>query len=705
MINFKDFGVFWHIVGSFVLVLSFFSMSSMTAQAEEWDNLIILGDSNVDPGNFPRLGVDIPDPPYPGGRFTNSGARLGVEILADRLNIAAANVFNIGFGGARSGPLPDITAEDPDGMITQNHDFEGQVSLLLREPHPFGAAFATVDRPAANARTLVFMGIGGNDFGANTNINIGDDPQCSDTVRYNRGCWNIHGVRNIRTQIERMARAGYTQFAVDGLPDFDVVPGPGSKITTCMREFGAVNDACGIYLRRIVNLANNLLIAELAQIERERGVQIYWTQSGTDFAREIDADPAAFNILDSRRHYLPVACATGDASTSIFTENPTANPNDYLWYDCVHRTGTGHQIWADGVAQDLMTPQPASVVLARATMAEASSRLSSLGPVFLSAGRAHLLRMRSWLIDTSQQGGFDASYVFDDVSYQGSATRIDHEAHGAFFTFKQPIGPFFLGISYEINNGDADSSDDFFAFDTETHTLSFHATAKIDEWLGWGLLSYGQADYDNIRRVTNFASDILPLVSRDDVGLDRFTVGSHADGAVFRFGTGLQYQFSIERWVDLLPEMGLFYQSGKITGFSEQYADGFEISIADQQIESLEMHWGLGISRDWSFSALANVVPSMRTQVRVEYRREWLGGGETATLLWGGVPRAGIAPITSNVKNRDLDQNGLFIEGLLRFGLPNNVQLDLTALGSFGNETGEHLLVGVRLSLPFGARR
>jgi len=197
------------VVRFFAVIVMFFCLV-ISAQAGDFKNVVVFGDSLSDSGNV--FGVDggaYPPAPYV-GRF--SDGPVWVEYLVKTLGIPGS-FCNYAHGGAMTGET-NIYG-DPTGFSTQVLAYTG----LLEAAAGFPTAFPQPEE------TLFIIWIGANDF-----LQMTDPAALNSTVS--------NAVGNIQTGMTLLASAGAATFMVANLPDLGTTPRMNQNATSAGQGLG-----------------------------------------------------------------------------------------------------------------------------------------------------------------------------------------------------------------------------------------------------------------------------------------------------------------------------------------------------------------------------------------------------------------------------------------------------------------------------------
>jgi outer membrane lipase/esterase len=320
-------------------------LAANAAQAQQFSNVIVFGDSLSDAGNY--VGV------IPGaqGSFTTNPDDVAVQLIADYygIDLTASTMFNNGgwdfaWGGAQ---------------ITHPFCVGGQNGL----PAPpcrsltsqIDAYFARTTGGQADPNALYSVWGGANDLFFNLAL-AQNGVITSAQVQTNL----INSATAEIGQIARLQAAGANYIIVYNLPDIGATP------------FG-VSSGAGGTITGLTLLYNSALNAGLGQLgDGIIPVDTY------NLIKEITADYQAYgftNVTSTACDPALMAPQTGGSSLFCappFYREPGANES-YLYADGVHPTGYAHFILAQAVVAEIAAP----------------GQVSMLGEMALKAGEDH----------------------------------------------------------------------------------------------------------------------------------------------------------------------------------------------------------------------------------------------------------------------------------------------------------------------------
>jgi len=308
----------------FALALPIFSVFLSTAQANPISTIYAFGDSLSDAGNIKAV-FGYPSAPYVNGHFTNGqvwvqdlAASLGLAPLS--ASLAGGNDFAV--GGAQSGTSPVHTASVGD---------------LPWQLDAFHAVHA-----AADPNALYTLWIGGDDARAILASNPSSNQAAIDVAT---------SVGNIDSAIARLAGYGAKNFLVVTVPDLGKTP---EAISTGPFGVAVASALAASFDNLLVNGSTVAGIPSLSGLATLDSLNLKVLDSYS-LIDGIVAQPAPFGFTD-----VTDPCLVGAVNFAGGTV--CANPNQFLFWDYIHPTATGHAIVAADAFQ-VLAPEPATVLL------------------------------------------------------------------------------------------------------------------------------------------------------------------------------------------------------------------------------------------------------------------------------------------------------------------------------------------------------
>ncbi len=293
---------------SFLLLLA---LNLSPALAEDFSDIVLLGDSLSDSGNvFIATQGAVPPDPYFMGRFSNGSN------YADQLSAALGSPLvpslpggtNFAFGGAR-------TDSHPSGAP---FDLLAQLNMLKASGYPI------------SEETLVIF------FGGTNNLQDIIAAAVADPANAlaigKQGIDNAIG--DIRLILNELVAAGAKHLLVPNAPDLGLTPR--------VRELQPVAPWVRLYTKKITLLFNYKLARVLDELE---GVEVYRFDT-YQWLNKLVWLPWRYGLTN-----VSERCYTGDDLTFSGGGEVCANPDQYIFWDGIHPTERAHGILADQLLQ------------------------------------------------------------------------------------------------------------------------------------------------------------------------------------------------------------------------------------------------------------------------------------------------------------------------------------------------------------------
>ena len=284
------------------LALAFSSAFAAEGGGTAFSKLVVFGDSLNNTGNLFRLtNGNFPNAPdYVNGRQTNGP--VWVEYLADDLGLAN-RVINRAVVGALTKPIFLLAANEITGNVwsdtfprLEHTDVFSQVTHYARDCHG-----------RADPEALYILEGGGNDISRVANPSV--------------------IVSNLLDSFLALEKIGAKHILVVNLPDFGKVP----AVTLGMPGSAAAFSALSAQL--------NQALAGAVASATGHGVRVTFADL-YGFMNKVVLDPGDFGLIEVQ---LPWLLAGG-----------TADPDTWLFWDLLHPTTRGHEIFSDQVLEELI---------------------------------------------------------------------------------------------------------------------------------------------------------------------------------------------------------------------------------------------------------------------------------------------------------------------------------------------------------------
>lgn len=284
------------------LALAFTAMTPAAEGAWCFSKIVCLGDSLSDVGNFyARTDGTQPPPPYFEGRFCDGP--VWNEYLAGMLEMSLKPENQYALGGSLTGDM-NLNSVPPFFILP---GFEQQVDEVIEDGR----------RSRIDPRALYTVWAGANDFFAWVGSGNPDPNPMIEA-----------GVTNTVRGIADLSDAGARYVMVFNLPDLGKTPtalGFGPALS------GTLSFLCDAY--------NQQLDQQLDALEQEKRRLRIVRVDAFALINHMVANPELYNFTN--------------VTEAAVSNLPSANPDEYLFWDGVHPTTAAHEYVADAALQQL----------------------------------------------------------------------------------------------------------------------------------------------------------------------------------------------------------------------------------------------------------------------------------------------------------------------------------------------------------------
>ena len=556
----------WALAGAATLALS---MSH--ANAQDIGSVISFGDSLSDNGNLFAVtnGARPLSPPYFDGRFSNGpvfterldGAmqRAGAATVGRQRIDPTANQ-NYAFGGATASPF--VTS--PPNIYQQIGFFQAQDGV-----------FASND--------LVTLYAGANDiFGA-----IGASGANIATV--NAG--SSQAAQDVAGAAALLGRLNAPRVVVLNLPDLGGIPllnrNPGGSF--------------------LGTSATNTLNAELqgrlsATAAANPGSDYYYVDVRR-LSDAITAEPGRFGFSNVTDACLSVpSCASAS----------TATQNTFLYFDGVHPTAAGHQLYS-ALVLDYVTAGSQAAAAGALSETAFADRLQSANASY-DRGHDFALASRSGATFSGLYGEIDG--LAYDRDGGGAIRSYDYASAGVTLGYERPLGETYM-VGTKVSFGAGDIDDSSFDFDTMTFAADIYGTAVFGAAYVTASAGIAHVDFDNIERRT-----LIPTV---------VNAAGDTNAAVANIGLAAGYDIALGQ-LTVTPNAALTYAHFDVDGFTET-GIGARIAYQGYDREALYGNVGVDVSYD---ATVAGRVATLTGSIA--YEDELLGNDDGVRSSIDGSP-------------------------------------------------------------------
>ncbi len=483
-----------------LLATSLFALASHGAAARDIGAVISFGDSLSDNGNlYAATGGTTPtSPPYFQGRFSNG------PVFSEYLNGAMQTA-----GAAKLGSIPI------DPTANQNYAFGGaRTDSFIASP------------PGIPAQIGYWQDLDGN-FAADDVVTLlgGANDIFQNPVPTPAGivAAATQAAQNIGTASNTISALGAPTLVVMNLPDLGLTPGANGSPTTqfagtlASDTFNAVLEQA-VTASAAANPGTNTFLVDIERVQRA-----------------IVADPGRFgftNVTDG---------CVADAACRIA---PQSVQNQYLYWDDVHPTTAGHQLFASLVLDYLTAGEQAVNVGSMSETAildryEGASSAFERGRTVLGGGAPGFYATLggNWY----DRGDSDHMHGYD---YDVGTLRVGYDAM---------IGDaYLLGGSVSYSLGSVDNSP--ITYDTQAFAADIYAATTLRGFALSATAGFAHADFNDIERVT-----LLPGVVNGGAG---------TNAVIYDVGAEIAYPMVFGD-LTATPSLSLTYLHFDVDGFTE----------------------------------------------------------------------------------------------------------------------------------------
>lgn len=494
------------------------SVIATATSASAQGRIITFGDSLSDNGNlFATSG--FPPAPY-NHRFTNG--IVWTEILSGGKQnspfqgTGVAGNVNLAFGGART----DTLVAAPPGIPAQIDAFAA-----------FGGKIGASD-------TVTLLG------GAN-NIFQFLDPTTNTTVPVTQASITANSVSAATSElgsIQTLINRGARSLLVANLPDIGQSPSfSGSATSSGAATLGST----------AFNTALNSGLQQIASANK--GVNIIQMDTAGAF-RAILQNPGAFGLTNTTQQCIQVlSCVGGGAAAQ----------NQFLFWDGVHPTQTGHNLLAQYAAL-LLNPQTGAARSAPLGEVAAYTRLHAADEV--------LDRAAGWARGVyGQQNGFYAQLTGTHSRQDGASSSgsYAYDLGGARLGFDRRYGSVLIGAAAGVGLGEVGGSN--IKSDVAVYDGDIYATTLLGPMFVTAQAGGSLSTFESIRRNTGFG----PVVANANSAHGHQIGANLETGVIFKMG-GLS----------LVPSARVGYLDATIRGYDEHGEDLLAMSFGERTLST-----------------------------------------------------------------------------------------------------------------------
>jgi outer membrane lipase/esterase len=545
-------------VKKLLLAVALFSLPFLQPQkasAQQFDQYFIFGDSLVDNGNLFRLtGNQVPPAPYFQGRFSNGP--VWSEILGSQFEIVPASTINYAIGGSTSGNINALSAR----LGAQLPSLPFQVNSQFNQ-------FLTQGTVSPNA--LFVVSAGANDY-----LFLPTQLRATNTQTV---------VNNLANTVTTLIDKGARNIIVSNLPTLGNTPqeqalGTASVSTNLAQSH---NQNLNIALGAIARSRNDVNIIPL-------DINALFT--------EVIAKPDRFGLTN-----VTQPCFNQAAGTLC------SNPNQYLFWDGLHPTNTGHQLIAQYAASIINAPK--AFIPQGDVALNISKRQVQLIDARLLALRNNVNSPDSAIPNspTSRLGVFvNGDVNFGDRETTSKYPGYDFTTSGVTAGFDYQVSPgLAVGVALGYVGNDTDLKGNRGSINSDGYNVSVYSNYVRDNLYLNGVIGYGGNSFD-IKRKTNF---------------DNRTAVGNTDGSQFSVNVNGGYVAKSQN-ISFGPTVGLQYNRINIDGYTEKGADSLNMRVKDQQADSVVLSLGVQAAMTIDAGKNSKIIPNIRANYEHEFAND-----------------------------------------------------------------------------------
>jgi phospholipase/lecithinase/hemolysin len=291
------------------------SSQSAPPNSSGYSVIYAFGDSLTDAGNVQTVSLGkVPSAPYVNGEFSNGP--VWVQDLASQLGLPVPQPSvkagtDFAYGGAETGTTPTHQA-NPIDLPSQLDQFK------IQYPHP-------------DPNALYAVWAGNNDVIDAANAAMADPAKANADVSAT--------VANIDNFVLGLASMGAKHFVIPEVPDIGKTP-----------EFEAKGAQASATASSVAAQFDNSLVASLGNLEATQGLKFDIVDT-YHLLDDAVAHPSAYGLTD-----VTDPVWTGnytDPNSGVLRATTPATQNQFLFWDTLHPTETGHAVVASAAASGL----------------------------------------------------------------------------------------------------------------------------------------------------------------------------------------------------------------------------------------------------------------------------------------------------------------------------------------------------------------
>jgi len=519
------------------LVAALALASVMNAHSEEaFDQFLVFGDSLLDSGNF-------------GAPFTNAGAQIAPNLLADELGLDLApaitdpNGTNYAVGGYET---PDILNSINGTGIT--------TGLGSRN------AYLT-DNPSISADTLILIDGGGNDFNPGGAIDWGAAPDPAAAIQ--------GSAQTLVASVTALSNAGARYILLANLPDLGQVPAVQALNLGTPGTAAAATDAAAGFNTALTlfTQATNIPVipVDLAGVIQliTRDAEALGFANGALGGLPVDQLATCYNDIGGDCIEHPIYGIDGTAP----------DPDRLVYNDGLHPTGATGRLTADYLYDIIVAPRKVALL---AEMGEGTAR-----------GQLNTVRdeMRQSRWSTPSNGWF-ISGAIAQADFDGGLDAEDDNYSSTIGLTHRMADDKLLGVALTVSGSELDSDDT--SFEAISYGANVFYGYRAGSWFVDGVLGFTIVDYHDLSRDFRFGSQT-------------YEAEGDTDGTVLSIDISAGYNVMADsESIAFGPIVGIQSIHTTVTGYEESGGEVSNYDWAEQSVKSQQ--WRVGVTGDFKVS-------------------------------------------------------------------------------------------------------
>lgn len=424
----------------------------------------------------------------------------------------------------------------------------------------------------------------------------------------------------------------------------------------------------------------------------------------TPVSAAILGDTPGLTRLQATTGIAVQAVCAGLIPTNVITQTPQ-NAEEDLFNQCGSMVQTSNEIQGDGPTGNSLGLDSAG--LGAALQNVATEEMGTPSRISMSSLSGQVAEINTHLFELhkiSQGGGSGdeegsllsnrLSVFANGVGGFGETKSSSFEDAADFYSAGILIGldyrftnNFVSGVAFGYSHLDSDFQNTLNVsgggIDADIYNLSVFASYDLADFYLDGTFTYGWSDYDIERGVVVLSNNV------DSTGGTNRVARSDADGEQYSAGLGLGYNYNYNA-LNINPLVRLDYYHGRIDHYTETGAFGLNLSIEEQNFESLQTLLGLQISYAFSHS-FGVLIP----QFNVGWHHEFLNDSRAINARYIADFNNNILTTFTENPDRDYATVGFGFSSVFKGGA--QVFFNYQALLGYNNVDSNGFTGGVRL--------